>query len=107
MTDRVAQHFAMFNDAVRQQDWAVFLATFAPDAVMAFDGVAVGPYTGLDEITNAYATRPPTDTMTCESVARDGDTDIVRFAWDAGGHGTMRVTWRADQVAALTITFEA
>jgi hypothetical protein len=45
--------------------------------------------------------------MICRSVARDGDHDVVRFAWDAGGNGTMRVTWRDGEVAGLVVAFDA
>ena len=107
MADRVEEHFRLFNEAVRTGDWAAFLATFTPDAVMRFEGVPAGPYEGLDQIARAYADQPPSDTMGCVSHARDGDHDVVRFAWDAGGGGTMRVTWRGGAVVGLTVTFDA
>jgi ketosteroid isomerase-like protein len=107
VADRIAEHFRLFNEAVRSRDWAAFLATFTPDAVMRFEGVPAGPYEGLDQIARAYAEQPPSDTMSCVSDARDGDHDLVRFAWDAGGGGTLRVTWRDGAVAGLTIAFDA
>jgi len=107
VTDRVEEHFRLFNEAVRSHDWTDFLATFTPDAVMRFDGVPAGPYAGLDQIAGAYAERPPSDTMTCRSVARDGDHDTVRFAWDAGGGGTLDVIWRGGLLADLTVAFDA
>ena len=106
MTDRIANHFRLFNEAVKRGDWTDFLATFSPDAVMAFENIPIGPYTGVDTIAAAYAEQPPTDTMSCVSDDRDGDTDAVRFAWDAGGGGTMHVGWRNGQVATLTIAFD-
>jgi hypothetical protein len=36
VTDRVEDHFRLFNDAVRR-DWTAFLATFTSDAVMRFN----------------------------------------------------------------------
>ena len=107
VTDRVEDHFRLFNEAVRSRDWTAFLATFTPDAVMRFNGVPAGPYLGSEQIARAYAENPPSDTMTCLSVTQDGDDDLVRFAWDAGGGGTMRVSWRGDAVAGLIITFDA
>jgi len=107
MADRVEEHFRLFNQAVRSQDWTAFLATFTPDAVMRFEGVPAGPYAGLDQIARAYAEQPPSDTMSCVSDARDGDADVVRFAWDAGGGGTMRLTWRDGAVAGLVVKFDA
>ena len=38
MADRAEEHFRLFNEAGRSQDWAAFLATFTPDAVMRFEG---------------------------------------------------------------------
>jgi steroid Delta-isomerase len=107
MTDRVEEHFRLSNEAVRSDDWAAFLATFTPDAVMKFDGVPVGPYVGLDQIARAYAERPPSDTMSCVSDERAGDHDVVRFAWEAGGGGTLRVSWRDGAVTELTVAFDA
>jgi len=106
MGDRVADHFAVFNAAVQRNDWTDFLATFTPDAVMSFEGIPVGPFAGRDAIAAAYAEQPPDDTMTCLSDDRNGDDDVVRFAWDAGGSGTMRVTWRDGKVATLNIAFD-
>lgn len=82
------------------------MATFAPDAVMRFENVPAGPYEGLAAISTAYDERPPDDTMHCVSDDRDGDLDIVRFGWDAGGTGSMRVRWRDRKVAELSITFD-
>ena len=107
VADRVEEHFRLFNDAVRTRDWTAFLATFTPDAVMRFEGVPAGPYEGLDQIARAYAERPPSDTMSCVSDARDDDADVARFAWDAGGGGTLRLTWRDGAVAELIVTFDA
>jgi steroid Delta-isomerase len=106
VTDRVAEHFRLFNEAARSHDWTAFLATFTPDAVMRFEQIPAGPYAGPEQIARAYAERPPSDTMTCRSVTRNGEDDIVRFAWDAGGGGTMHVTWRDGAVAGLTVAFD-
>jgi hypothetical protein len=102
---RVEEHLRLFNQAVRSHDWAAFLATFTPDAVMRFEGVPAGPDTGLEQITQAYAEQPPTDTVTCLSVTRDDDQDVVRLAWDAGGGARMGLTWRDGAVARLTVMF--
>ena len=106
MGDRVEEHFRLFNDAVRRGDWTEFVATFSSDAVMTFEGIPVGPYAGREAIAAAYTERPPTDTMSCVSDERDGDLDVVRFSWDAGGGGTMRVSWRDAAVTSVTVTFD-
>jgi hypothetical protein len=51
--------FIRTGRGIRSQDWTAFLATFAPDAVMTFEGVPAGPCLGLDQITCAYAEQPP------------------------------------------------
>jgi steroid Delta-isomerase len=107
MSSRSEEHLGLFNEAVRSHDWTAFLATFAPDAVMRFEGVPAGPYAGLDQIARAYAERPPSDTMTSRSVVRDGDHDTIRFSWDAGGSGTLELSWREGLIAALVVTFDS
>jgi steroid Delta-isomerase len=109
MTDlipAVEQHCIRFNEAVRTGDWTPFVATFTEDASMVFTNVPAGPYSGRDQIAAAYREQPPDDTMAIESVEElDPQTARVRFAWDAGGDGTMVVRWRDGQVAHLEITF--
>jgi steroid Delta-isomerase len=104
--DRVDAHVALFNAAVRSNDWPAFVATFAPDAIMGFVGVPAGPFRGRDAIAQAYANQPPDDTMTVHTVTSSGARDRVRFGWDGGGDGTMDLLWRGDQVAELFVTFD-
>src|SRR5262245_33174184 len=100
------QHCELFNESFRSGDWAPFIATFADDARMAFTNVPAGPFVGRAAIGAAYAANPPTDTMSILSVEPlDAQTARVRFAWDAGGEGTMVVRWRERQVANLEVTF--
>lgn len=104
MSGRVREHVACFNDAQRTGDWRRFVATFTEDAVMTFEGVPAGPYHGREAA--AYEESPPTDTMTVRSVATEGETDVVAFAWDSGGTGTMTLRWRDDQLAGLRVAFD-
>jgi steroid Delta-isomerase len=113
VTDRVEEHFRLFNEAVRTRDWTAFLATFTPDAVMSFEGIPAGPYEGLDQIARAYAEQPPSDTMTCVSDARDGDRDVIRFRlgrrrrWHAAGDLARRSRRRAHRhVRRVTVGLE-
>lgn len=57
--DRVDAHVALFNAAVRNNDWSAFVATFAADAILGFVGVPAGPFRGRDAIAQAYATNHP------------------------------------------------
>ena len=46
VTDRVEEHFRLFNEAVRARDWAASFATFTPDATMTFEGFRPGRMKG-------------------------------------------------------------
>jgi len=96
-----------FNAAVREGRWSEFVAAFADDAVLSFVGVPAGPYRGRDEIAAAYESRPPDDTLTVREVSSDDTTDTVGFDWDAGGCGTMRLTWEGEAISALVVSFDA
>jgi steroid delta-isomerase len=103
--DRVRDHASAFNAAVRSGDFDPFLDTFADAAVMRFIGLPTGPFVGRTEIARAYEQQPPTDTLTVDGVATDGDVDVVRVRWDRGGVGTFTVRWEAGLVADLTVAF--
>jgi steroid delta-isomerase len=103
---RVTRHVAAFNATVRTGDWSTFADRFAPDATMAFTGVPAGPFAGRAEIARAYARQPPADTMAVRSVSSSGPVDTVRFAWTAGGTGTMQLTWQSGLIARLEVSFD-
>jgi steroid delta-isomerase len=100
------EHIERFNAAVRSGDWESFVATLAPDAVMRFDGVSFGPYVGREAIAAAYAANPPTDTMAVRTVETSSDTEIVRFAWTAGGAGTLTIRRGAAGITELAVRFD-
>jgi steroid delta-isomerase len=107
MIGRVTEHSRLFNEAVRSGSWDAFTATFTPDAVMRFEDVPAGPWTGRDAIVAFYAASPPASTMTVVSVASAGDTNVVGFTLDDGrGGGTRCVRWHEGQVAAVTVILE-
>jgi ketosteroid isomerase-like protein len=110
LTEAVREHERLFNEAVRAGDFTDFMKTFTEGAVMSFDdmphGQQFGPFMGREAIAEAYATRPPDDTMTIWSVEEvSADTADARFDWDAGGGGAMRVKWQDGLVAGMTISF--
>jgi steroid delta-isomerase len=106
LTEAVRAHELLFNEAVRAGDFTGFTRTFAADAVMRFDGVPVGPYRGREAIAEAYATRPPSDTMSIKSIEEvDSQTADVYFDWDAGGGGAMRVKWQDGLIVGMTVSF--
>jgi len=74
---------------------------------MEFVGVPAGPFQGRDEIAAAYRDSPPDDTMAVRSVDPGGTSDVVRFAWTAGGSGTMTLEWTPDGlVRELVVVFD-
>jgi hypothetical protein len=102
------RHVELFNEAVRTGDYGPFLATFSDHAVMTFDDVPVGPFRGIDEISDAYKTQPPSDTMALigmEEIGADGVQ--AQFEWDAGGTGRMFLRWNGGRLTELAITFAA
>ncbi|WP_433361841.1 nuclear transport factor 2 family protein [Actinoplanes sp. CA-142083] len=100
------EHIQRFNAAVRSGDWAEFLTTLDPEAVMSFDGVPVGPFVGREAIAAAYEANPPTDTMEIRSLDLDGDTEIVHFAWSKGGTGTLTIGRGPGGITRLAVTFD-
>lgn len=100
------RHVELYNEAVGSGDYTAFLATFADNAVMRFDDLPVGPFHGRDEIAQAYATQPPTDTMALIDMQEIGQDGVkASFEWDAGGTGEMILRWDGDRVVELTIAF--
>jgi steroid delta-isomerase len=99
-------HIARFNAAVRSGDWTQFLAGFAPDAVMTFDGPPVGPFIGRDAIAAGYAADPPDDTMEILAVRADGDADLITFRWTSGGTGTITLRRHQTLITHLAVTFD-
>jgi steroid delta-isomerase len=100
-------HIDRFNRAVTGGDWSEFVAGFAPDAVMTFDGPPVGPFVGIDAIAEGYRTYPPTDTMQILSVDAQGDRDVVRFRWSRGGTGTIAIDRGPDgRITHLGVVFD-
>jgi steroid delta-isomerase len=104
--DRVREHVAAFNHAVRADDWDSFAARFAPDATMEFVGAQFGPVHGREAIAAAYRSDAPDETITIESVNSDDEHDTVRFVWSSGSAATMELTWRDGLVRRLFVLFD-
>jgi hypothetical protein len=106
MSERAARHVAAFNDSVRSGDWADFARRFTPDATMRFAGIPVGPFTGREAIAVAYASQPPSDTLTVARGVTSGEIDELWFTWDSStATGTMVLRWTGELIAELTVTF--
>jgi steroid Delta-isomerase len=96
--DRVRAHVDRFNAAVSSRSWDVYVAGLADSVQLEFVGVPVGPYDGRAAVAEAYSSNPPDDTISIVDVSAEGSTDIVRFSWDRGGSGIMRITWTPDDL---------
>jgi len=101
------RHVELFNEAVLSGDYDDFVATFASDAVVKFDGLPIGPFQGRPAIAHAYASQPPMDTMALMAMETDGDDAVrVSFDWDnTGGGGQMYLRWRGRELAELVVAF--
>ncbi|WP_433199664.1 nuclear transport factor 2 family protein [Dactylosporangium sp. CS-047395] len=106
MAERVLDQCRLFNEGVRTGDWAGYLDRFADGATMRIEGDPGSPYEGRAAIEAAYAVAPPNDTLTVTSVESDGDEDVARVAWTAGGSGSLRLRWSAGRIAELTAQFD-
>ena len=102
-------HVERFNEAVRSGDYAPMLAAFAPDAEMAFEGVAAGAFVGREAIAAAYTAQPPTDEVLLLGPIREEDGQTVAdYAWVADGvrAGRMLLSARDGLITRLVVTFE-
>ena len=105
----VEAHVAAFNHGVRTGDWEPMRAWFADDAELAFDGVPIGPFHGVEEIVRAYEERPPDDLVLTFGVDEGSDTVVARYGWlrePATVAGRMILTASGDRIAKLLVTFD-
>jgi hypothetical protein len=97
MRDPVARHVALFNQGVRTGDLAAWFNTFAPDAVLTFDGLPIPPAHGREAIEAVYSRHPPSSEMrlTAGSPVDPTDTAFGEFVWAAapttGGRFTLHL----------------
>jgi hypothetical protein len=104
------EHVERFNAGVRSGDFGPMLAAFTPDAVLAFEGVPVGPFVGLRAIAQAYVERPPDDEVRLLGPPRsEGGAVVADYAWATASRsraGRMILTERDGAIACLVVTFE-
>jgi hypothetical protein len=94
--ERVMAYIDRYNDAVRSGSWDQYLDGLADSVRMEFVGEQTGPYDGRYAIGDAYKANPSNDTISVIDLSTEGSIDIVRFSWDRGGSGLMRITWTPD-----------
>jgi SnoaL-like domain len=107
--DPVGRHAGLFNQGVRTGDFGAWLATFAEDADVTFDGLPIPPAHGRDAIAAVYAAHPPSSPMRVVSSSVDGDVATGRFVWvaapDTGGQFVLHLS--GARVTALNVTLDA
>jgi hypothetical protein len=103
------EHVERFNAGVRSGDWSSMLDGFEEAAEMEFRGVAVGPFSGKDEIEAAYRDQPPDDELrVLEERERDGRVE-ARYAWLADpdvAAGELLLTPAGGLIRKLVVTFD-
>jgi steroid delta-isomerase len=108
--DFLYEYVARHNQGVRTGDWEALGECFADDAVLAFEGVPVGPFEGRDAIEAAYRERPPDDEVRVLGAEEEAEAVVARYAWSVTPEkraGRLRLTRRGDEIERLVVTFEA
>ncbi len=102
----VVGYVRAFNEGVGTGEWGPFVAYFADDAVMMFEGAALGPVPGKAAIERAYREHPPDDTIALVGAPwTGGEVLVVPYRWAATGtSGTMRFTMARGLIVSLTVT---
>jgi steroid Delta-isomerase len=102
-------HVRAFNAGVGSGNWEPMLARFAPDAVLRFENVPAGPFSGIDEIRRAYERQPPDDQIVLLGVQADDDeagSIVAAYAWLGGGTGRLELAHDRGEITALTVIFD-
>ena len=105
--DLLYEYVARLNHGVRSGDWEPLGELLAEGAVLEFDGVPVGPFTGREAIVAAYRERPPDHEVRILDVEEDGDAVLAGYAWatapaEPAGRITLRLA--GGEIAALAVT---
>jgi putative acetyltransferase len=107
--DFLYEYVARHNAGVRDGEWGPLAECFADDAVLEFEGAAVGPFAGREAIAAAYEQRPPDDEVRILDAEEIDDTILARYAWAADPArqaGKLRLTREGDTIARLVVSFE-
>jgi hypothetical protein len=95
-----ADHVRRFNASVAAGDFAPLVESLSDDAIMAFEGMAIGPFEGKAAIAEAYRQSPPDDAIEVIEVRQtDPASVLMEYAWrsdPAKTTGRMRLRWGPD-----------
>ncbi len=79
--DFLYEYVARHNQGVRTGDWEPLEECFAEDAVLEFEAVPVGPFTGRDALVAAYRERPPDDEVRVLSAEEAPGGVEASYSW--------------------------
>lgn len=100
---------AAFNAGVRARDFTAFVALFAEDATMEFEGVPDwGPFTGRDAIARRLEADAPDDEIRVTRWKYDRGQIVAEFRWNdipESRGGCFIVEPREDRLARLIVAF--
>jgi RimJ/RimL family protein N-acetyltransferase len=102
-------YIGVHNECVRLGRWDALRDWFAEDAELAFDGVPLGPFRGVDSIVAGYEAHPPDDQVLTFAVDEEDDRVVARYGWlkePAVAAGRMVLTGPGGRIGALLVTFE-
>jgi hypothetical protein len=105
MRDLLEQYVTLHNEGVRTGDFSKLLALFAPDAVMRFKGIEVGPFSGTSSIAAAFRDHPPDDEL--ELLARLPGGGRAVYGWSRRPHlpaGELHLRERNGLISELLVT---
>ncbi len=104
--DRLYEYVARHNEGVRTGDWEPLGECFAADAVLEFEGAAIGPFTGREAIVAAYRARPPDDEVRILDAEEEGTTVSAGYAWATlpeAAAGRLVATLSGAEIARLVV----
>jgi steroid Delta-isomerase len=111
MNGILEKHVALLNRGVENGNFLEMISRFTDDAVMRFEGVAVGPFIGKEAIASAYRNRPPDDKIVIlsEKQAYDPYSIIAEYTWSKSPRvraGEMKIALRGQLISELVVTFD-
>ena len=107
--DFLYEYVARHNQGVRTGDWEPLGECFAEDAVLEFEGVPVGPFTGRDAIVAAYRERPPDDEVRVLSAEEAPGGVEASYSWATEPDrraGRLLLNLRGSLIERLVVTVE-
>ncbi|OLF06640.1 hypothetical protein BLA60_30700 [Actinophytocola xinjiangensis] len=105
MDSAIENYVKIFNEAVRDGDFAKLAAAHAEDGVIELNGIPAPPMRGRAEIEAGYRANPPYGEIRVVDTSTVGGVHEVNFKWaDGSGGGQVKLTLTDGLVAHNVIT---